>query len=148
MTIRSVIVLRDATEPDFVAELDLPQYDLTLPTAATSPLSVIANADIHRLDPPAAMLFICIGATAKLLPAIAFAQRTAHRAIAGYVLIDPELPPPAQEWPDAPVLVVSTDASELTLRDARLRGWQSAQAPTQEDLRAEIRRHFEAVSPF
>lgn len=148
MTVSSVVVLRDAADADLGIDLDLPQYVLTMPVAATSPLSVIANADIHRIDPPAAMLLITIGSTAKLLPAIAFAQRTAHRAIAGYILINPELPPPAQDWPDAPVLVLSTDGSDITLRDARLRGWQCAQTSTPQELRVQIRRHFEAVNPF
>jgi hypothetical protein len=57
------------------------------------------------------------------LPAVALAQRTAHRRVAAYYLIDPLTDPTGPEWPDAPVYLTQltgTTASRLP----ELRGWQ------------------------
>ena len=58
---------------------------------------------------------------AALLPSIALSQRSSHRTVEAYVLVDPDLPPVTDSWPDAPVVMVSDD--EWLLTQARLRGW-------------------------
>jgi hypothetical protein len=55
-----------------------------------------------------------------MLPALGFAQRASRRRVAGYVLVDADLPRPGvQDWPDAPVTYVGGPGAE----QARLRGW-------------------------
>lgn len=95
---------------------------IELPHVSTAPKSVLACGAIHRADPQAPLVIVTSGALLDLLPSIALAQRTAHRAIAGYVLIDPEIGAPMPDWPDAPVLVIS--ANEHVQRDATLRNWR------------------------
>lgn len=97
--------------------------DVDLTSADPAPLSVRVCAAIISAQPEPPLLIVAFADAAHLMPAVALAQRTAHRAVAGYVLIDPETDPSAPEWPDAPVLVVATDANSPGLNRARLRGW-------------------------
>lgn len=124
----SVLTLSPSDNP-----IALPRaIHLDIAASAPSPLTVRICADIHRIDPPDPIVFVARGPLAEVLPSIAFAQRSAHRAVAGYVLIDPVFPSPAADWPDAPILVLgSTPFAE---RDARLRGWQFQQATTDEQV--------------
>jgi hypothetical protein len=101
--------------------------DIDLPSADAAPLSVRACAAILQAGPVSPMLVVAVGSGASLLPAVALAQRTAHRAVAGYVLIEPDSDPSAQDWPDAPVLVVGVEGG-AALHRARLRGWDTAVA--------------------
>jgi hypothetical protein len=118
----SIVYVTDEGGP----ALDVPgDVTITLPHISTSPRSVLACAAIHELDPPAPLVIITHGALLDLLPSIALAQRTAHRAIAGYVLVDPQIEAPMPDWPDAPVLVISAD--EGIQRAARLRNWRVGQ---------------------
>lgn len=98
--------------------------DITIhvPLVSSAPRSVIACALIHQLAPQAPLVIVTHGSLIELLPSIALAQRTAHRSIAGYVLIDPVMGAPTLDWPDAPVLVISDDAK--VQRDAALRSWR------------------------
>ena len=56
-------------------------------------------------------------------PPIALSQRSSHRRVAEYVLLDPVLPPVTDGWPDAPVTVVVDDESADASVQGRLRGW-------------------------
>ena len=79
-------------------------------------------ASIRVLDPPAPLVIVAIGSGALHLPAVALAQRRAHKRVVGYLLIEPALPKVGDVWPDAPVFVVSSD--DWTSTQARLRGWE------------------------
>ena len=98
--------------------------DITIrvPLVSSAPRSVIVCAQIHQYAPPAPLVIVTHGSLVELLPSIALAQRTAHRTIAGYVVIDPVMGAPTLDWPDAPVLVISDDAK--VQRDAALRSWR------------------------
>ena len=140
--------------PDMVSVLTLSPRDnpIRLPQAihllvapsSPAPLAVRICADIHRINPPDPIVFVARGALAEVLPSIAFAQRTAHRTVAGYVLVDPIFPNPAADWPDAPVMVLgSTPFAE---RDARLRGWHFQQAATDQEVSQHVQRFVEDVT--
>lgn len=84
---------------------------------ATRTCAALASRD---LAPP---LVICaVGSACVMLPAIARSQRSLHRRVVEYVLLDPQLPTVSDAWPDAPVTVFCDVASEASLQ-ARLRGW-------------------------
>ena len=78
----------------------------------------------------APLLLVLTGAAAAHAPHLGFAQRSARRAVGGYVLVDPVLPRPGavSDWPDAPVAVVITSDADDDTRSAalgaRLRGWE------------------------
>jgi hypothetical protein len=78
----------------------------------------------------APLLLVLTGAAAAHAPHLGFAQRSARRAVGGYVLVDPVLPRPGavSDWPDAPVTVVITSDADDDIRSAalggRLRGWE------------------------
>jgi hypothetical protein len=78
----------------------------------------------------APLLLVLTGAAAAHAPHLGFAQRSARRAVGGYVLVDPVLPRPGavSDWPDAPVTVVITSDADDDTRSAalgaRLRGWE------------------------
>lgn len=104
-------------------QLDVPCDALiTLPFISSAPLSVLACAEIHRRSPAPPLVMVTSGELVNLLPSIALAQRTAHRAICGYALVDPALGAPALDWPDAPVCVISDDPR--IQRAAKLRNWR------------------------
>ena len=94
--------------------------DVDLPAADAAPLSVRTCAAVRAADPPTPILVVAHGGGAALLPAVALAPRTAHRAIGGYALLEPDADPSAQDWPDAPVLVIAPGDWPR----ARLRGWE------------------------
>ncbi len=87
----------------------------------------IASA-AEQLTPP--LLLVLTGPAAAQAPHLGFAQRSARRAVGGYVLVDPVLPRPGavSDWPDAPVTVVITVEADEDVRSAalgaRLRGWE------------------------
>ena len=78
----------------------------------------------------APLLLVLTGPAAAHAPHLGFAQRSARRAVGGYVLVDPVLPRPGavSDWPDAPVTVVLTSNADDDTRSAalgaRLRGWE------------------------
>jgi hypothetical protein len=78
---------------------------------------------INALAPTAPMTIVAFGEAALALPAVALSQRTAHRLVAGYVLIDGDLPAVTESWPDAPVTAVTDDADSPASLQGRLRGW-------------------------
>ena len=81
-------------------------------------------AAINLLDPPPPLVIVAEGDLALLLPAIALSQRSARRRVSEYVLIDAELPPVTDGWPDAPVTVVTDDSQGAAARQGSLRGWR------------------------
>jgi hypothetical protein len=107
------------------SERELTGHDVTtisVPTTSAHPIAAQLCAEIHRHNFNEPMVFVAEEDVAHFLPSVAFAQRTAHRSVAGYVLVNPDLGPPHLDWPDAPVLVLGdTPTAE---RDAHLRGWQ------------------------
>lgn len=88
-----------------------------------SALSVRVCAAIASLAPTAPVVVAAAGDGALLLPAVARAQRAAHRLVAEYLLVRPDVPPVTETWPDAPVTVVLDDAEDLLTATVRLRGW-------------------------
>ena len=78
---------------------------------------------INEMKPTAPLTVIAFGESALALPAVALSQRTAHRLVAEYVLIDPALPAVTESWPDARVMVVTDDADCQASLQGRLRGW-------------------------
>lgn len=64
------------------------------------------------------------GVMGRLLPRLAFARRASRRPIAGYLLIDCDLPAVAGDWPDAPVsFMATTPAFQTHAKVAAERGW-------------------------
>lgn len=104
-------------------------------------LGIAAAAD--TVSPP--LLLIFTGAAATQAPHLGFAQRSARRAVSGYVLVDPVLPRPGavSDWPDAPVTVVITPGADEDTRSAalgaRLRGWEVLEGDASDTI-AEIAR--------
>ncbi|WP_067451299.1 hypothetical protein [Actinomadura macra] len=108
---------------------------------------------ISATDPVVPLVLIAHGAAGPLLPAIALAQRAAHRPVGGYVFLDADLPRPLRahdhdhdaprdegrvpippDWPEAPCGYLRTHADRIgasegasrhgqMVREARLRGW-------------------------
>ena len=97
---------------------------LVVPEAGSGQLAARACAAITSLRPLPPITLVSFDEAALLLPAIAVAQRAAHRRVVGYVLVDPELPIVTESWPDAPVTVVTDDTDGQASLQARLRGWE------------------------
>jgi hypothetical protein len=74
------------------------------------------------------VLLVLGGRSGALAPALGFSQRAARRQVAGYVLVDADLPAADSEvgdWPDAPVAyVASPAAAPAAIAHARLRRWR------------------------
>lgn len=85
--------------------------------AATAAARICAAITAETPNPP--LTIVAFGSSAKLLPAIALAQRSAHRQVREYLLIEPALPAVSDAWPDAHVTVFSA----VSQPQARLRGW-------------------------
>ena len=96
---------------------------LVIPEAGVGQLAARACAAITSLQPLPPITLVSFDEASLLLPAIAVAQRAAHRRVAGYVLVDPALPPVTESWPDAPVTVVTDDTDSQASLHSRLRGW-------------------------
>ena len=78
-------------------------------------------AAVNLMGPLPPLTIVAHGPLARHLPAVALSQRSSHRPVERYVLIDPELPAVTDSWPDAPVTLVSAD--EWLVMQGRLRGW-------------------------
>jgi hypothetical protein len=83
---------------------------------------------LNQRSVPPPTVVVAHGSAARLLPAMALAQRSAARLITGYVIVDAPAPSPAMEWPDAPVWWVSTAQATEEVRagatGAGLRGFE------------------------
>lgn len=78
-------------------------------------------ADVLRRAPAPPVIVVAHGAGCAALPALALSQRTAHRRVGAYVLVEPNAPASSDTWPDAPVVVVTGDENRARL--CALRGW-------------------------
>lgn len=112
--------------------------DVDLPIADPAPLSVRACAAVHAASPPGPLIVVAPPASTGILPAVALAQRRAHRAVVTYLLIDPVDDPTGQDWPDAPVIALDSGAMPELAHHARLRGWEQATVGTPDDLVAVV----------
>ena len=96
---------------------------IDIPPVSIAPMSVLICAQLHELDPLGPLVVLAPASSVDFLPAVALAQRTAHRRVAAYYLIDPLNDPTGPEWPDAPVHLIQL-TSTTTSRLPDLRGWQ------------------------
>jgi hypothetical protein len=118
--------------PDLPDESMRTDLDLAGAWVAHCALELARSAD-H-----APVLLVAHGQAGRMLPALGFARRAARRKVAGYVLVDADLPRAGvQDWPDAPVTFVGREGAE----QARLRGWDvENSSDTAAALRAVARR--------
>lgn len=99
-----------------------PSTALVQPEHGSTDLSVRTCAAITALAPSPPLVVVAEGPMARTLPAVARSQAAHHRRVVEYVLLEPDLPPVSDAWPDARVTVVCGVDSEASLQ-ARLRGW-------------------------
>lgn len=111
---------RGALTGAFVAQH--PDTALVRPEPGSTDLAVRTCAAITALEPSPPLVVVAEGAMARTLPSVARSQAAHHRRVIEYVLLDPELPPVSDAWPDARVTVVCGVDAEASLQ-ARLRGW-------------------------
>ena len=108
--------------------LDVDALDLSEADYADQDWTARVALDITASGAAPPLLLVLAGRWCANAPSLGFAQRSARRAIAGYVLVDPVLPPVGGDWPDAPVTVVVTPNADADTRSAalgaRLRGWE------------------------
>lgn len=98
--------------------------DITPVPGPDAALSARVCAAITLLDPAPPLIIVAEGPLALMLPAVALSQRSVHRRVSEYVLVDPALPLVTDSWPDAPVTVVTDDAESPAARQGSLRGWR------------------------
>lgn len=98
-------------------------FSIDIPAVSVAPMSVLICAQLHEHDPLGPLVVVAPASSVDFLPAVALAQRTAHRRVAAYYLIDPLNDPTGPEWPDAPVHLIQL-TSTTTSRLPELRGWQ------------------------
>ena len=96
---------------------------LVAPEPGVGSQSARTCSAINTLAPSPPLTFVAYGEAALCLPAVALSQRTAHRLVAEYVLVEPVLPPVTDSWPDARVTVVTDDTGSSASLQGRLRGW-------------------------
>lgn len=108
---------------------ELPDVPRDLPPRLVDARRVALTAlwlNDHRVPGP--VVLVAHGDAARLLPALSLSQRSAHRLVTGYVILDaPATPAPSLEWPDAPVWWVASAAADAAVVEgalsARLRGF-------------------------
>ena len=98
-------------------------FSIDIPPVSVAPMSVLICAQLHEHHPLGPLVVVAPASSVDFLPAVALAQRTAHRRVAAYYLIDPLNDPTGPEWPDAPVHLIQL-TSTTTSRLPELRGWQ------------------------
>ena len=127
------LVLTPGAPYDVLPPSGSPVLDLSGLECADTDWTARTALAIQERSPEAPLLLVIAGPWAQHAPALGFAQRAARRAVHGYVLVDPRLPTPGQDWPDAPVVVVVTPGAHDDTRTgalgARLRGWEVIEAP-------------------
>jgi hypothetical protein len=121
------MLLLDDADPrrDHLREafLALHSATITVPVATGGvEAATRACADINALAPDESLVVAALGSASLVLPAVSRSQRAQHRRIIEYLLLDPELPPVTDAWPDARVSVICDVGAEASLQ-ARLRGW-------------------------
>ncbi|WP_030170707.1 hypothetical protein [Spirillospora albida] len=163
MTPGSLVLLHTAGAAawgDLPGELRAAGLTVIVPDAEGSGPRYVARASllIAAAAPPQPLVLVARGAAGPLVPAVALAQRAAHRAVGAYVFVDADLPRPRRahdhdhaeehseaptgahagtqtpippDWPEAPCVYLRTAQDHMTeaaLREARLRGWTTAEA--------------------
>ncbi len=108
-------------------------FSIDIPPVSVAPMSVLICAQIHEHDPLGPLVVVAPASSVDFLPAVALAQRTAHRRVAAYYLIDPITDPTGPEWPDAPVHLIQLTVT-TTSRLPELRGWQELKLNGIEEL--------------
>ena len=108
---------------------------IDIPPVSIAPMSVLICAQLHELDPLGPLVLVAPASSVDFLPAVALAQRTAHRRVAAYYLIDPLTDPTGPEWPDAPVYLIQLTGTTIS-RLPELRGWQEIRANGIDELAA------------
>jgi len=115
-----VHLVSDETPPDL--------SELLTKTNPTSWINILIDPDPARTCQAIAkatttknLVIIATGGACNQLPAIALAQRAAGRAILGYQLLQPVLPPFTDSWPLAPVTAYFPTGSTIP-REVALRG--------------------------
>ena len=115
-----VHLVSDETPPDL--------SDLLTKTHPTSCINILIDPDpartcqeIAKATPSKNLIIIATGSACNQLPAIALAQRAAGRAILGYQLLQPALPPFTDSWPLAPITAYFPTGSTIP-REVGLRG--------------------------
>jgi hypothetical protein len=99
-----------------------PSTIVITPIEGTGPLATRTCAAITRQAPEPPLVLVAFGTATLTLPAVALAQRSAHRRVLEYLLVEPALPPVGDSWPDAPVTIADRDDS-VAARQGVLRGW-------------------------
>jgi hypothetical protein len=125
VTAGTVLVLGDSAHASLVEQFvrgDVAVVLISPDPEAPGTDSARTCAEITRLDPTGPITVIAFGEAALLLPPVALAQRSAHRRVVEYVLVDPAVPPVSDSWPDAPVTVFC-EVTDPTSIQGRLRGW-------------------------
>ena len=110
-------------------------FSIDIPPVSVAPMSVLICAQLHELDPLGPLVLVAPASSVDFLPAVALAQRTAHRRVAAYYLIDPLTDPTGPEWPDAPVYLIQLTGTTIS-RLPELRGWQEIRANGIDELAA------------
>ena len=98
-------------------------------------MSVLICAQLHENHPLGPLVVVAPASSVDFLPAVALAQRTAHRRVAAYYLIDPLTDPTGPEWPDAPVYLIQLTGTTIS-RLPELRGWQEIRTNGIDELAA------------
>ena len=101
--------------------------DLDLPVADAAPFATRVCGAIAAARPASPVLIVAPPTSAAHLPAIGLGQRSAHRRVTAYVVLEPGLIPAPSvptggDWPDAPVTCISLQSPEPAW--VSLRGWQ------------------------
>ena len=108
---------------------------IDIPPVSAAPMSVLICAQLHELDPLGPLVVLAPASSVDFLPAVALAQRAAHRRVAAYYLIDPHTDPTGPEWPDAPVYLIQLTGTTIS-RLPELRGWQEIRTNGIDELAA------------
>lgn len=106
---------------------------LDLKTATAHWVAHIA-LNLTQAQPTKPILLVAHGVAGQLLPAIGFAQKASRRPVAGYVVVDGDLPKVgAADWPDAPVSYIRTTdgaaAAEAAAKTLPVAGQEQPQDP-------------------
>lgn len=107
---------------DHLIDTGFQAVDITPVDGPDAALATRVCAAIGMAAPHPPLVIVALGSSALLLPAVALAQRAAHRRVAQYVLVDPVLPDATDSWPDARVIVFTDDPGPLPI----LRGWDAS----------------------
>jgi hypothetical protein len=152
MTPGTLVLLAGPAGPGWSGVADLlREYGrdvLEVGPGSAGPQRYVASAAlaIRGAEPEPPLLLVARGAAGPLLPLLAAAQRAAHRAVGGYVVVDADLTvdraagrkPGEQaapvDWPDAPCGYLRVRPEyDGQARIAGLRGWPVGRAESDDD---------------